>query len=303
MGSFSRRAGAVTGAVLAGTGLAAVPSVAYAQPRAVSVSCSTPSLLAAITAANAAPKETLKLAGNCTYNLTAAAQNGTRGPNGLPIITGNITLQGQNTVIRRNAVAPFRIVEVAAGAVLNVRGITISGGDAGSATGGGILNARGSVLLFHSLVAGNTADNGGGVSNDSGALRLVSSTVRNNIATGGGGGGIYNDGFLSIRFSRLNSNRANTSGGGLYNELGGRAFLFRSDVIGNIAAATGGGIHNGAGGLVRGTLVRTSFNGAASGGGVSNAANPGSVTFTTSAITQDNPNNCVPAGTVPGCVG
>lgn len=293
----------MTGAVLAGAGLAAVPSVAYAQPDLVAVSCSTPALLAAITAANAAPRETLKLAGNCTYNLAAAAQIGTRGPDGLPIITGNITLLGHNTVIKRNAAAQFRIIEVASGAVLNVRDVTISGGDSGVNTGGGILNARGNVLLFHSLVAGNTGDNGAGISNDSGALRLVSSTVRNNTTSGGGGGGIYNDGFLSIKYSRLNSNRANTHGGGLYNELGGRTFIYRSDIIGNIAATNGGGIYNGVGGLVRGDLVRVSYNGAASGGGHFSAANPGSSVFANSAIVQNNPNNCVPLGTVPGCTG
>ncbi|MBC6456834.1 hypothetical protein [Actinomadura sp. HBU206391] len=289
-------------AALAGVGLATVPSAAHAQ--VVSVACNTPALLAAITAANAAASQTLRLATNCTYDLTAAAQVGTRGPNGLPIITGNITMLGRNTTIRRNAVALFRIVEVAAGAGLSLRGITLTGGDGGVNTGGAILNARGRVLLFQSLVFGNSADNGGGISNDSGSLRLVSSTVRNNTTdTGGGGGGIYNDGALLVRFSRVNSNRANTSGGGIYNELGGRAQLFRSDVIGNIAVVNGGGFYNGAGGNVRGDLVRISFNGAVSGGGVFNAASAGNAAFTRSAVVQNNPNNCVPLGTVPGCVG
>ena len=292
----------MAGAVLAGVGLVAAPSPAHALSSLVTVSCNTPALIAAINAANAASAQTLRLAANCTYDLTAPAQTGTRGPDGLPIITGNITLEGRNTTIRRNAVALFRIVEVAAGATLNLRGITITGGDAGADTGGGILNARGSVLLFRSLVFGNTADSGGGISNDSGSVRLVSSTVRNNsTGTGGGGGGIYNDGFLSVRFSRINSNRANTNGGGIFNELGGRAFLFRSDVIGNLAVVNGGGIYNGVGGTVRGTLVRISFNGAANGGGVFNAANAGTVRFFLSAVTQNNPNNCVPLGTVQGC--
>jgi hypothetical protein len=292
-------------AALAGVGLATVPSAAHAMPTAVvAVSCNTPALIAAITAANAATSQTLKLATNCTYDLTTAAQVGTRGPDGLPIITGNITLIGRNTTIRRNAVAQFRIIEVAAGAGLYLRRITITGGDAGANTGGGILNARGRVLLFQSLVFGNSADNGGGISNDSGSLRLVSSTVRNNTTdAGGGGGGIYNDGALLVKYSRVNSNRANTNGGGIFNELGGRALLYRSDVVGNISVVNGGGIYNGAGGNVRGDLVRISFNGAVTGGGVYNAASPGNVYFTRSAIVQNNPNNCVPLGTIPGCVG
>jgi hypothetical protein len=302
MGSFSKRVRGVAVAALAGVGLATVPSAAHAQ--VVTVSCNTPALLTAITAANAATSQTLRLAANCTYDLTAAAQTGTRGPNGLPIITGNITLIGRNTTIRRNAVALFRIAEVAAGAGLNLRGITLTGGDAGVNNGGAILNARGRVLLFQSLVFGNTADNGGGISNDTGSLRLVSSTVRNNTTgTGGGGGGIYNDGALQVKFSRINSNRSNTDGGGVFNELGGRAFLYRSDVVGNIAVGEGGGFYNGNGGYMRGDLVRVSFNGAVSGGGYYNLGAPGSGAFTRSAVVQNNPNNCVPLGTVAGCVG
>ncbi|MBC6464924.1 hypothetical protein [Actinomadura alba] len=292
-------------AAVAGVGLTAMPSAAHAAPTAVvAVSCNTPALIAAITAANAATSQTLRLATGCTYDLTAAAQTGTRGPNGLPIITGNVTLVGRNTTIRRNAAALFRIVEVSAGAGLALRGITLTGGDGGANTGGAILNARGRVLLFRSLVFGNTADNGGGISNDSGSLRLVSSTVRNNTTgIGGGGGGIYNDGGMLVKFSRVNSNRANTDGGGIYNELGGRAYMYRSDIVGNIAVSEGGGIYNGNGGYLRGDLVRVSFNGAASGGGHYNLGAPGSGAFTRSAVTQNNPNNCAPLGTVPGCTG
>ncbi|MCW2898021.1 MAG: hypothetical protein JWO67_286 [Streptosporangiaceae bacterium] len=295
----------MAGAVLAGAGLAVAPTAANAQASVVAVACTVPALRNAITQANAVQARTLLLARNCSYDISDVVPGGLRGPNGLPIITGHITMISRNTTIRRSGGVPFRLLEVAAGAVLNIRNLTLTGGDAGGNPGGAILNGRGSVLLFHSLVAGNTADNGAGLANDSGALRLVSSTVRNNTTgTGGGGGGIYTDGFLSVRFSRINSNRANTNGGGIFSELGGRTFIFRSDVVGNLAVGSGGGIFNGSGGRVQGDLVRVSFNGAINGGGVDNTGNPpGSVSFTRSAVAQNNPNNCVPLGTVPGCTG
>jgi hypothetical protein len=301
----------MAGAVLAGAGLATVPSAANAtngngNAHAVDVPCNTPALIGAINAANLVSERVLNLAQNCIYTLTTAVvQPTTRGPDGLPIIRSRITLVGKNTTIKRDSAAlPFRIIEVAAGAHLNVRGLTISGGNAGTDSGGGILNARGGVLLFLTLVHGNTADNGAGISNDSGALRLVSSTVRDNRvrANGGGGGGIYNDGFLSIKLSRVNLNRANTNGGGLFNELGGRAFIFRSDIIANTAELQGGGIFNGDGGNVRADRVRVQFNQATDGGGAFDLGTPGTVVFKRSIVKFNSAPNCAPAGAVIGCV-
>jgi hypothetical protein len=307
MGSFSRRAAGAVGAVLAGVGLAAVPSAAQAQT--IGVACGdTPGLIAAITTANAAASARIVLARNCNYNLTAAFPQvtppATRGPNGLPIITGDITIDGRGSTIRRTVVAQFRIVEVAPGAVLRATGLGISGGDAGAETGGGVLNARGRVLFGASTISGNTADNGAGLSNDSGDMRLVLSTVSNNQtrSNGGGGGGIYSDGFLLVDRTRVIANQANTNGGGLFSELGGRVVLSRSTFSSNRAVlGTGGGLHNADGGIVQASRVLMSFNTATDGGAVFNGARANAVTFVRSLFRNDNPNNCVPLNTIRGC--
>jgi hypothetical protein len=246
MGSSQRKAGLMAGVALMGAGLAAAPSAAHALPiRAVSVPCSVSELITAIQAANRVPASTLNLAPYCNYVLTGPAVTGTRGDDGLPIITGNITLSSNGTTIRRISSSKFRILEVAAGGVLGLRGINIAGGDAGLQTGGGILSAHGTVVLTSSAVSHNQADSGAGISNDRGGLTLVYSSVyRNTTGAGGGGGGIYNDGNLALRNSRISSNWANTSGGGLYNEQGGVTTLTRSLVNGNRARADGGGIFN-----------------------------------------------------------
>jgi hypothetical protein len=310
MGSATRRTGGIAAATLIMAGMPVMASTANAR-QIVHVPCSTASLVTAINAANAAGSGTLLLASNCTYLLTAAAGAG-RGPDGLPVITGNIGLIGGHStrITRSSSAAAFRILEVAAGAVLNLRNTFITGGNADATvptndTGGGILNSRGTLLLKHVTVSGNTADSGAGISNDSGRVDLNLTLVESNTTRtgGGGGGGLYNDGSLTIEESILRGNHANTNGGGIYNGQGGRIQTYRTTIEGNSAGANGGGIYNATDGRVVHirTLIRR--NTAATGGGIHNAGILGRVTLSGSAVTANTPNNCAPPGSVSGCVG
>lgn len=67
---------------------------------ALSVGCDVGALIAAIETANStmAP-DTLALAGGCTYTLTQAYS----GDNGLPIIPGDLTINGNGATIRRSS--------------------------------------------------------------------------------------------------------------------------------------------------------------------------------------------------------
>ncbi|MFB9839131.1 hypothetical protein [Actinoallomurus acaciae] len=287
--------------------------MAFAQPayarQTVSVPCSAAALVTAVNAANATGSGTLLLASNCNYVLTAPSATG-RGPDGL-LITGNVNIIGgvSTRISRSTAAVPFRIIEVASGAVLGLRNVFVSGGLTDNTvptndTGGGILNSRGTITLVHTTITGNTADNGAGISNDSGRLILSKTLVQANTtrATGGGGGGIYNDGSLTIQVSIVRGNRANTDGGGLYNGQGGRAELIQSTVDQNTAGATGGGIFNAADGrlILNRTLVEA--NTATNGGGIFNAGLASRVTVITSIIRRNTPNNCAPTGSVAGCL-
>jgi hypothetical protein len=265
------------------------------------------SLIAAINAANTAGSGTLLLASGCTYSLTTALGAG-RGPDGLPLITGDIDLIGGRStrIVRPSTAAAFRIVEVAMGAALSLRNVFVSGGNADATvpandTGGGILNSRGTLLLNHVTLAGNTADNGAGLSNDSGRVIVRNTLIDANTTRGGGG--LYNDGILTVQRSIIRGNRANTNGGGVYNGQGGRAELIRTTVDGNPAGADGGGLFNATDGRVRldHTLVQRNI--ATDGGGIYNAGIVGRVTLVTSLVRANAPNNCAPTGPISGCVG
>jgi hypothetical protein len=310
MRSGTRRFGGTAAVVLA---LAGVPATASAAPAraTVRVSCSTASLVAAINAANTADSGTLLLASRCTYLLTAAAGAG-RGPDGLPVITGHLRIFGGTStrIARSSTAAPFRILEVAAGASLRLERVHVSGGNADATvptndTGGGILNSRGTIVLDRVTVTGNTADSGAGISNDSGRLTVAETLLDANTtrAGGGGGGGLYNDGALLVEFSLLRANHANTNGGGIYNGQGGETQTFRTTIEGNTATALGGGLFNAADGrlYLENTLVDR--NTAANGGGIFNAGLRSRVTLVSSSVRANAPNNCAPAGSVARCTG
>jgi hypothetical protein len=306
MGSAMRISGGIGAAALTMMTGMAVAQPAHAQT--VNVPCSAAALVTAVTAANANGSTTLQLASNCNYLLTAPSAVG-RGPDGL-LITGHVRiLGGHSTQISRSAAAaPFRIIEVAAGAVLDLRRVFVSGGLTDATvptndTGGGILASRGTVLLVRTTIFNNIADNGAGISNDSGRVIVSDSRIENNTTrlTGGGGGGIYNDGSLTIQRSLVRGNRANTNGGGIYNGQGGRAETFRVTFDRNFAGGLGGGLYNNVDGrlVLRRTLVE--LNTAANGGGVLNTGVVGRVTLVGSLIRNNAPNNC--ANSVLGCSG
>ncbi|MFC0504705.1 right-handed parallel beta-helix repeat-containing protein [Micromonospora costi] len=93
--------------------------------RGKEVPCNTDKLIQAIVFANDNHGATLELARNCTYNLTRTDEYG----NGLPVITEDVTLKGDNTKIVRDATAEhFRILNVGPGGHLTLKGLTIKGG-------------------------------------------------------------------------------------------------------------------------------------------------------------------------------
>ncbi|MFF5262483.1 hypothetical protein ACFY4C_26395 [Actinomadura viridis] len=303
MKSVSLGAGGSAVAALAAAGLVMAPGAARAESFTY-VPCNASALINAINDANAAGGSTqLNLARSCSYGLTSAASTGTRGPNGLPIITANISLTGQATTIRRIVPARFRILEVSQGARFQASGIGFTGGDSGVHTGGGILNARGSVELISANVRGNTADNGAGISNDRGQLRLTGTFVQSNSTSGGGGGGIYNDGILTVTGGGIESNTAVTRGGGVYTELGGASTFYNSYISRNRAVqGGGGGLYNGQGGQTTLVLSRVEGNSAgAPGGGVRNDAGQRTTRVQGGYIGENTPDNCGPPGTVLGC--
>ncbi len=326
------RSGAVTAAVGVGLSLAVLPTgPATAAAGGTHVRCNDiAGLKTAINNANTNGGR-ITLASRCTYTLTAADNP----DDGLPEITGNVTITGRDTTIRRapNATADFRIFHVVSGGSLTLNSLTVSGGRLALAdtTGGGIANEQGTLRLNRTIIKGNQASEGGGVYNIGGTLNLDRSVVERNTTTTVGvtaGGGIFNstNGTMTMKGGSLLNNRSPIgNGGGLENILGSTARLDSVSVRGN-TALLGGGIRQTTNAALRLTSSTVSGNIAVSGGGMSNAAatatlvrsvithntaitngggidnqTPSQVTLTASKVIRNTPNNCTPAGSVPGC--
>ena len=159
------------------------------------------SLIAAINNANADPApDTITLTGDVTLT---AADNGDTGPNGLPVITSVITLEGAGHTLARDATAPaFRLLAVKSTGDLTLNTLTLSNGynsssgsGSGSINGGGIFN-QGRLTINNSPVSGNRVRVSGGGLYNKGTLTLNNSTVSGNTALARGGG-LYNTGTLT----------------------------------------------------------------------------------------------------------
>jgi hypothetical protein len=155
-------------------------SAQSAHAATITVPCSVPALITAIINANSDPgPNTLELAPDCTCGLTASDNTGALGANGLPQITGEMTINGHGTVIERSAPTLFRLLQVNTSGNLTLNNLTIRNGIASAVGGGGIANF--------------------------GVLNVVDSTFTNNL--GGCGGAIYTkaDGSLANHLTVTNS--------------------------------------------------------------------------------------------------
>ena len=240
-------------------------------------------LITAITTSNAnGEDDTIELATNGTYTLTAV-DNSTNGPNGLPVIlsdTGHkLVIHGNGATLQRSTAGgtpDFRLFQIDAGADVTIDGLTITNGNVGSDSGGGIYNL-GTLTVSNSTISGNSAAlYGGGIFNSSfggsATLTVSNSTLSGNSASNGGG--IYNNnGTLTITNSTLSGNSASDTGGGIFNDafLGGSATLTitNSTLSGNSASGGGGGIENAAS---RGSATVRVSNSTLSGNSASGAA-------------------------------
>ena len=154
-----------------------------------------------------------------TYTLDEV-DNINSGGNGLPLITTDITINGNGSTVERSGVLTtpqFRIFSVASSGILVLNALTVTNGDASTSSGGGI-RSDGTLTLATSNVDGNTsARSGGGINNSgSGILTLSNSSVTNNTA-GDGGGDINNSGQLTLNTTTISNNAAARWGGGIHN--------------------------------------------------------------------------------------
>jgi predicted outer membrane repeat protein len=208
------------------------------------VASSVSSLISAIVSSNSASTPSTICLGGGVYSLTAV-NNSTDGANGLPSITKNITIIGNNSVIERATSAPqFRIFHVGASGRLALNNLTVRGGNAGSLSGGGIRNL-GILELNTVIVENNTGNAGGGIRNNNNATMIATnSLIRNNISTTNGGG-LYANNSSSTTLTNTNflGNTVNVSnglGGAIFSN--GNIFTMNGGIIQNNSARNGAGI-------------------------------------------------------------
>lgn len=221
------------------------------------VGCSAGELITAIRAANANPgADVLDLTAGCLYRLTTVDNSDPNlGPNGVPVITSPITINGHGATIAREDAAPaFRLFQIDSGAVINLNELTLSGAAAGDGTtthldgfDGGAIHNRGtlnaanttfshnragtgdSTDLFHA--GGGKGGHGGALYNDGAAILSNVMVIENSAgrggftdplgyggAAGGHGGAIYNAGTLTLDSGTLNDN---LTAPGVGNRFGG----------------------------------------------------------------------------------
>ncbi len=283
-------------AMLLGSMFGFASSAALAAPLRLNVPCNTDSLISAINSANAnAAGGTLVLAAHCTYRITTPATV----DDGLPPITGNLTMKGQSATITRDsadATPQFRIFNVASGATLNVDFLTISNG---STTGlGGAIHVDGDASISNSTLSNNRASSGGGISASIDAnVTVTTTTFRDNTTTGVGGGAVIVFGKVHVNRSTFVGNDAPINGGAINNQPNGTLTVISSTFANNAAGGIGGAVSN----LGSAALTNLTFSGNSGSDGDVLGTGNSTITLSNSILNDETDHNeCSPAGQIGG---
>jgi hypothetical protein len=210
--------------------------------------------------------------GPYTINLGSALPN-LSAPTPPLLSAGDMTISGPGAkvlTVKRNTGGNYTIFTIAAGNNnVTLDGLTISNGNAGAGSGGGIFNnSTGIVTVSNSTISGNIAGaDGGGILNAlAGTLNITNSTISGNSAAHGGALSILNAATVNVTNSTISGNLATLDGGGVYN-TNGTTVITASTVTNNRAdndtngSGTGGGVFRGSGTVtLQNTIVAGNFN-------------------------------------------
>ncbi|HEX7184142.1 MAG TPA: CSLREA domain-containing protein, partial [Thermoanaerobaculia bacterium] len=204
------------------------------------------SLREAVLAANSSDGPDFILLGPGTYTLSRAGAGEDSGG------AGDLDILEDLAIISTSAEATIvdgadldRVLDVHAGAEVEILGVTIRNGSVAGA-GGGIRNA-GILTLTRVVVTGNTTTqngNGGGISTGGAgsALTISQSTISGNTSAGAGGG-LHVDEQLTLINSTVSGNTAGDLGGGLYFVADTTGVISNVTITGNSAGQRGGGVY------------------------------------------------------------
>lgn len=184
----------------------------------INVGCDVNALISAINTANTnAGADTIDLAAGCNYTLTAADNTDpSLGPNGLPVITSEITINGHEATIQRSndpGISEFRILRIGDGGVLNLNNTTIRGGKAlweislnNKARGAGVFIDNGGTLNAMDCAFADNQGYWGGAIHNKADLTLTRCEFANNSSVDYGGAVVHVGESLSISDSMFVNN-------------------------------------------------------------------------------------------------
>jgi hypothetical protein len=246
-------------------------------------------LIAAINVANSNGEDNTIFLEAGEYIL-GVVNNNTDGPNGLPSITGRMSIRGADGIgstIQRNMDSPsFRIFQVASGGNLTLDWLALTGGM--SPAGGGAILNRGTLAIHRSTLSNSfviQATAGGAILNI-GTVTISHSEISGNFSVLGSGGGIASSGSLVIEDSFIRGNAVRFgAGGGI--SMSGSGFLLRTTVADNGTDRDAGGILNGGTLMIENSNIHSNETediNSGRGGGVFNS---GVLTIISSTVSQN----------------
>ena len=210
----------------------------------VAIDCS---LRGAIIAANLTPGADVILMPSGTFTLTIQGTDNTAAAGDLDITDHlNIIGAGRNrTVIDAGGSTGlddrvFHIDPSAAGLVVEIRDLTIRGGD--TANGGGGINVNCALNLQRVTLSGNHANGGGGIYAQYGSDVTVEDCLLDGNNVDNLGGAIFCDTIMTITRTTIGNNTA-VNGAGLYVQGASDALVQDSLITGNTASGSGGGVY------------------------------------------------------------
>lgn len=226
-------------ALLAAAGTVASADAAVYQP------ANGAELRAAITAANQSPGFDAIVLGAGIYQAGGLPADDLNASGDLDILD-DLALVGagaDKTILEGGG---DRVLDIHAGATVEILGVTIRSGRVQTGNGGGVRNAgRLTLTRVHVLANQAASGAGGGIyssGNDS-LLTVAQSAVTGNTAASVGGG-IGLDGAMSLSDSTVSGNSAGTIGGGLYAFDNSDAEIVNATITANQAALQAGGLYS-----------------------------------------------------------
>jgi len=248
-----------TAASASGSGSAAVPGIAAADvvfkpgTKAATVSTEQQLRKAVLRSNKRDGTQVIKLSADISF-AKSRKKNGGAGVGDLDV-TDDLVLNGAGQTIDANGVD--RIFDVAEGAKLVLRKVTLTGGAPAATQSGGAISVAGtlkakSVTLTRNEVEGELAS-GGAVFNDGGKVVVVKSRLAGNTSVRAGGAIEALEGRTVVRGSALAKNSTGDepgNGGALHLTGPGTVEVSNSKVVKNKAGAEGGGLWNSADGTM-----------------------------------------------------